>query len=279
MSRRNQPYIPLYVQDFQTDEKLMECSASATGVYIRLMCIMHKSETYGTILLKQKDKQSDKQVLNFAYKVAKFLPYDLVTIEEGISELLDEKVLEIDGDLLIQKRMVKDGNISEARAKAGSKGGINSSSRKKKFAQAKNQANPEDENEDENEDVSKKQNGVKNPKPNKFQFEKELINYGAKEEIARDFLEVRKKKNAANTETAFTLLINQVKLSGKHINDCLLMAIEKNWQTYKAEWDKNQQGILSQFKPPSPTMVIKPTGTMQKLQEMDEKYPKPAIKS
>ena len=43
MALRDQPYLPLYVQDFLTDEKLAECSAMATGVYIRLMCIMHKS--------------------------------------------------------------------------------------------------------------------------------------------------------------------------------------------------------------------------------------------
>ena len=46
MSLRNQPYIPLYVQDFMTDERLNECSAAANGVYIRLMCLMHKSEEY-----------------------------------------------------------------------------------------------------------------------------------------------------------------------------------------------------------------------------------------
>ncbi len=54
MALRNQPYFPLYVQDFLTDEKLAECSAESTGVYIRLMCILHKSEEYGCILLKTK---------------------------------------------------------------------------------------------------------------------------------------------------------------------------------------------------------------------------------
>ena len=44
MALRDQPYIPLYVQDFMTDEKLSECSAESTGVYIRVMCIMHKSQ-------------------------------------------------------------------------------------------------------------------------------------------------------------------------------------------------------------------------------------------
>lgn len=82
MALRNQPYFPLYVQDFMTDEKLNECSAKANGIYIRLMCIMHKSEEYGTILLKQKYKQNEsksenlleqksKQVSEFASQLSK----------------------------------------------------------------------------------------------------------------------------------------------------------------------------------------------------------------
>ena len=150
MALRNQPYIPLYVQDFLTDEKLIECSASATGVYIRIMCIMHKSEPYGTILLKQKDKQSDKQILNFALKLLKSLPYDLETIQSGLEELISENVLQIEGDKLLQKRMIKDFTISIKRAEAGKKGG-----EKTQFAKAKvkanDQANTEYEDEYENE--------------------------------------------------------------------------------------------------------------------------------
>jgi len=153
MALRNQPYIPLYVQDFLTDEKLIECSAEATGVYIRLMCIMHKSEQYGTILLKQKDKQTDKQIKNFAIKLAKHLPYELQLIERCLTELIDENVLIIEEDLLIQKRMVKDNLLSNTRAISGSKGGKKTMNKNKNFAQANIKANSEYENEYENEDV------------------------------------------------------------------------------------------------------------------------------
>ena len=155
MALRNQPYIPLYVQDFLTDEKLIECSAESTGVYIRLMCIMHKSETYGTVLLKQKDKQTDKQVYNFALKLAKQMPYKIEVIESAIAELLNENVIYIDKDTLCQKRMIKDNEISNIRAEAGSKGGKNSRKKGNNFAKAKpkakHQANSEYENEYEND--------------------------------------------------------------------------------------------------------------------------------
>ena len=162
MALRDQPYLPLYIQDFLTDEKLSECSAKSTGVYIRLICIMHKSEEYGVILLKQKDKQTDKQIKNFAMKLVKQMPYSEEIIEQSLQELIDEKVLYIDENKLCQKRMMKDDEISNKRALAGKKG-YNIKSKKseiaKEFAQAKVeasgkanlQANSEYEIEYENE--------------------------------------------------------------------------------------------------------------------------------
>lgn len=171
MALRDQPYLPLYVQDFLTDEKLMECSASATGIYIRIMCIMHKSEEYGVILLKQKDKQTDKQINNFALKFVKFLPYSTEEIIMGLGELINEGVLQVEGDRLLQKRMIKDNAISIVRADAGKKGGEKTQFAKAKSvakAKAKHKANAEYEYENEDESVY----GNKNEIPPQLQFVK-----------------------------------------------------------------------------------------------------------
>lgn len=140
MALRNQPYIPLYVQDYLTDEKLNECCAASQGVYIKILCLMHKSEQYGTILLKQKDKQAPKRINNFAYKLAKHLLFTQDEIEKALIELLQEKVLQIKGDTLSQKRMIKDNILSIKRAESGAKGG-----KRTQLAKAKTQANTEDE--------------------------------------------------------------------------------------------------------------------------------------
>lgn len=150
MALRNQPYLPLYCQDYLTDEKLNMCSASSQGVYIKIMCIMHKSEEYGKILLKQKDKQTTKQIKNFAYKLAKLLPFTYKIIEPALTELIDEKVLYIEGDNLCQKRMIKDEKISFLRSKAGFKGGKTT-----QFAKAKDQATSENASEYGNEYIKK----------------------------------------------------------------------------------------------------------------------------
>jgi hypothetical protein len=162
MALRQQPYLPLYIQDFLTDEKLLECSAAATGVYIRLMCVMHKSERYGSILLKQKDKQSAEQIKNFASKLVRSLGFSEPVIYSALQELITEDVIQINGDYLEQRRMIADCLLSEIRAKAGRQGGAKAKTEQipinsfdKGFAIAKSEANAEYENEYENEDKIK----------------------------------------------------------------------------------------------------------------------------
>lgn len=181
MALRDQPYLPLYVQDFLTDEKLAECSASANGVYIRVMCIMHKSEEYGKIYIKEKDlcrsicpgKTSGKydgKLSAIAAKLARHLPYSTPEIEAGLEELLDEGVLSLEGNCLYQKRMVRDAEISTKRAISGRRGAQSTNNKydltpKKEveiaetFASAKSPANSENEYEYENEYKNDKKGG------------------------------------------------------------------------------------------------------------------------
>lgn len=161
MALRDQPYLPLYVQDFLTDEKLMECSAQSTGVYIRLICLMHKSETYGQIKLKN---NSGDLVKSFASQLAKHFPYDFHIVEKSLVELLNEKVLTMEGDFLIQKRMVKDNQISLLRANSGKIGGkkTQESNFAKANAKAKTEANHKANPEYEIEIESKEDLKIKN---------------------------------------------------------------------------------------------------------------------
>ena len=165
MALRDQPYIPLYVQDFLTDEKLNSCDASSQGVYIKIMCILHKQETYGCILLKQKDKQNSSMIKNFALKFAKLLPFDTETVENALNELVEEEVLCIDNDTIYQRRMVKDGNTSFERSKAAKKGGGNpnlfkQTSKQKDKQITEDEYEYENENETVNKDENKKENRV-----------------------------------------------------------------------------------------------------------------------
>jgi hypothetical protein len=223
MALRDQPYIPLYVQDFLTDEKLMECSAEATGVYIKIMCIMHKSEPYGNILLKQKDKQKSSNIQNFALKLLRHLPYSLLVIEQSLRELIDEDVLQLNGDFLSQKRMIRDCELSIKRANAGQKGGKKTQKFASNFALAKSEANSESANENENTNVLKKIfKNVPLPKVldtpdcikalnDFFQYRDEALGKPLVAVIEIEtFLHDLQKKCFGNTDTAIKILKNSI---------------------------------------------------------------------
>lgn len=123
MALRDQPYLPLYIQDVLTDEKLIECSPEAHGVYFRLLCILHKQDEYGKIQLKAKYKQDKSKLKGFSEMLSKQMPFTYTEILDALEELVDEKVLILIKDTLLQKRMVKDSDLSQARAKAGAIGG------------------------------------------------------------------------------------------------------------------------------------------------------------
>jgi len=190
MALRDQPYLPLYVQDFLTDEKLCECSAESTGVYIRLMCLMHKSQEYGTFLLLQNGWQNSGKTpstcQDFATRLVRHMPYDVDTINRSLEELLRFDVIQIDGNKILQRRMVKDNRISNIRANAGKQGG---------FAKAKVQQNPSKslantENENENENINEKEieKGVKGEKKERKRRAKtaEIVKsfYGSQNNVA-----------------------------------------------------------------------------------------------
>lgn len=237
MALRDQPYLPLYVQDYLTDEKLNECSAAAQGVYIKLMCLMHKQTEYGKILLKQKDKQSENQINNFAFKIARNLPFGLDEIKKALGELVQENVLIIDGDFLIQKRMVKDNSISEVRSKAGKKGG----NKTQKFAKAKTKANSENEYEYENEVDNVNKNVNFGKYENLLKIEKLQEDFKTetswKESICRNIREIKKGFSMNDVddwlETFFKLITSdgeELKTIGdtkKHFNRWLLIEINK----------------------------------------------------
>lgn len=135
MALRDQPYIPLYVKDFTSDEKLRMCSPAAVGVYIFLMCVLHREKDYGKLQLRQgfvytkgdtkaiqtpiqKEQSKENLYFQFAENLAKQMPFKAESIQLALLELDYYGVIRLEGDTLIQPRMVKDGKLSETRIKS-----------------------------------------------------------------------------------------------------------------------------------------------------------------
>lgn len=70
----------------------------------------------------------------------------------------------------------------------------------------------------------------------KFNFRNSLLDFGFDEQLVSDWMAVRSKKKASNTQTSFNGFINQIKKIGKNPNDILRMAVEGSWVSVKASW-------------------------------------------
>ena len=83
------------------------------------------------------------------------------------------------------------------------------------------------ENEIENEDINK--NTI-------FNFKNSLLELGIEKQIVLDWLKVRSKKKASNTETSFNKIKSQIEKSGLAANDCIKIAVEKDWKGFEFSW-------------------------------------------
>lgn len=80
-----------------------------------------------------------------------------------------------------------------------------------------------------------------NNKGIRYDFKKALMEIGVSEQTAKDWMEVRKAKGAANTETSFKGIHREIIKSGRSAEECIIIAVENSWRGFKAEWLTNQQ--------------------------------------
>jgi hypothetical protein len=69
-----------------------------------------------------------------------------------------------------------------------------------------------------------------------FKFKEYLLEHGASEQAVIDWLEVRKKKKAANTLSAIRTLEREAKKAGISLADAVELCAGNSWQSLKAEW-------------------------------------------
>lgn len=79
-------------------------------------------------------------------------------------------------------------------------------------------------------------------KKEKVEYTKaDLISIGIDESIARDFLITRKAKKAKLTETAFAGIVREAEKANLTIQQALQICVERNWQSFKAEWVQDKK--------------------------------------
>ena len=96
---------------------------------------------------------------------------------------------------------------------------------------------------DQRETTNKNDKNDKNEKEyNKdsvFNFKNELLSIGVSLDLVDDFLEVRKKKKSVNTKVAFNSIKKEIDKSDLNSDECIKIAVERSWSTFKNEWVNN----------------------------------------
>jgi hypothetical protein len=70
----------------------------------------------------------------------------------------------------------------------------------------------------------------------KFDFKKSLLELGIDKKLVSEWLKVRQKKKAVNSETAFNTIKNEIEKSGATPDEVIRMCVVKSWAGFQAEW-------------------------------------------
>jgi hypothetical protein len=114
---------------WQRDEALRMCGASARGVWMELMCIMHKAEPYGHLLVRGK-QPSDKQL-----SVITGIPSSSFR-RRSTSSKSNEVFSRTDDGTIFSRGMVRDAQQHERLSTAGAKGAA------RRYAKTKGKSGP-----------------------------------------------------------------------------------------------------------------------------------------
>ena len=90
-----------------------------------------------------------------------------------------------------------------------------------------------------NDSVSVSVNDSVKIKKDKFSFKSSMIELGFEEKLITEWLDVRRKKKATNSETALNGFLKEVEKTGKEKNQMLRECVENSWAGFKSEWINN----------------------------------------
>lgn len=88
---------------------------------------------------------------------------------------------------------------------------------------------------------TKKEDRDNKSRTQKFDFLAALTGIGVPLDIAADWMQVRKAAKAVNTKTAFDDIEREIRKSGHTAEECVRLAVVKNWRGFKASWMLNAE--------------------------------------
>lgn len=148
MSKNKQPYIPLYIGDWEQDTNTI--SLEAEGALLKITFKLWKSSARGLLqvcykqlaILLKKDEQNTRKIIQ----------------ELALNDVLKIEKIDDETILIESRRMTREAAISQKKAENGAKGGTSKSLKNKQNSSktlAKVKQNPEYENEYDNDNEDK----------------------------------------------------------------------------------------------------------------------------
>ena len=80
-------------------------------------------------------------------------------------------------------------------------------------------------------------------KPKRFDFKKQLLNFGGDVDLVDAFMQVRKTKKSTNSEKALQLFMKSVESSNMNLNQVLEICVQRDWKGFDISWLKSQNGF------------------------------------
>lgn len=216
------PSFQFYPADWLRDTALRSCSTGARGLWIDMICYMHEGNPYGHL------KVGDKVIL--PTNLARMVGETLEVVQGWLDELKVAGVYDIGDDgVIISRRMIRDENLREIRAKGGKLGGNPALMKADKV------------NLDVNHKVEIEDKQIPTPSSSSLSSNKKIIitcPENVSESTWNDFVALRKTKKAPVTPTVIDGIAREATKLGWSLERAMQEMCTQGWQGFKADWLK-----------------------------------------
>lgn len=115
-NHRKDPWFKFWPSAWQSDEALRVCSLEARGLWLEMLCLMHKADPRGRLLINGKPVTEAQ--------LAAVAGVDLQTVKRAFSELSEAGVFSVrKSGVVVSRRIEKEENLSRKRRESGKIGG------------------------------------------------------------------------------------------------------------------------------------------------------------
>lgn len=147
------PSFQFYPGDWLKDPNLRRCSKAAKGMWIDMLCLMHENDERGVFSANGQPWSDDEIASAVDGNPSENLALLAELCKKGVARRRDDRSI-------FCQRMVKDENLRQVRAVAGSEGGKQKRSKPPSKTQAKAKQIPEDEEEESSPPVVREAQGT-----------------------------------------------------------------------------------------------------------------------